>query len=126
MLITETKPIEEIMGFLGSDTKIFILSCGGCPDTCKTGGEEGMKQMKQLLQEQGKTVVGEIMVDMVCNKTLDWVKLSRVMEKVDAADAILVLSCGVGVQAVGKVAVLICRKHIFLINRKGNIVCRLF
>jgi len=103
MLITETKPIEEILTFLDRDNKIFILSCNGCPDACQTGGEEGMMKMKQELEGHGKSVIGEMLVDMVCNKTLDRVKLLRVMEKIEEADTVLVLSCGVGVQAVAKV-----------------------
>jgi len=103
MLVTESKPIEEILGFLEGATKIFLAVCNGCPDACKTGGKEGMEKMQEELEKHNKSVVGATIIDMMCNKTLDWVKISRSMHKVNEADSILVLSCGVGVQAIGKV-----------------------
>ncbi len=103
MLVTESKPIEEILGFLEGREKVFLAVCSGCPEACKTGGKEGMDIMQENLEKQGKSVVGTTVIDMMCNKALDWIKISRSMHQVEEADAILVLSCGVGVQAIGKV-----------------------
>ena len=58
MIITEKKPLEQILKALGNYTKIFLVGCGECATTCKTGGQEEMEQLKLQLQEHGKNVIG--------------------------------------------------------------------
>jgi hypothetical protein len=101
MNATERKPNDEILRSLEGARKVFILGCQGCPVGCETGGEPWLREMKAMLEAGGKTVTGAALIDMICNKALVGIKLGRIIEAVAAADAILVGSCGVGVQAVG-------------------------
>ena len=80
---------------------MFVLGCQGCPVGCETGGESWLKEMTELLAGAGIEVTGTALVDMICNKAVVGIKLGRLVDRVRAAEAILVGSCGVGVQAVG-------------------------
>ena len=58
MIITEKKPIEEIIDSLKEYKKIFLVGCGECATVCKTGGEAEVAQMKAALEENAKIVTG--------------------------------------------------------------------
>ena len=38
MVISERKPMEEILGFLKGCEKIVLVGCGQCASACKVGG----------------------------------------------------------------------------------------
>jgi len=101
MNATERKPNEEIVESLSGVGKVFILGCTGCPIGCDTGGQPWVDEMTGLLSEAGKEVTGSALIDMICNKAIVGIKLGRVVDSIAAAQAVLVGSCGVGVQAVG-------------------------
>jgi hypothetical protein len=101
MNATERKPPEEIIESLAGVEKVFILGCQGCPIGCETGGEPWVAEMTAALKEAGKEVTGSALIDMICNKAIVGIRLGRFIEKVAAAEAVLVGACGVGVQAVG-------------------------
>ena len=101
MNATERKPDEEIVDSLSGVSKVFIVGCMGCPIGCETGGQPWVDQMTDLMTHAGKTVSGAALIDMICNKAIVGIKLGRVIDAVAAAEAVLVGSCGVGVQAVG-------------------------
>ena len=98
MLITEKKPLEEILKLLEKDKNIFLVVCNGCPEACQTGGEKALAETKEALEKNGKTVTGDVLIDFLCNKMLVTTRLFRKAEGIKAADSILVLSCGIGVQ----------------------------
>jgi hypothetical protein len=103
MLVTEKKPIEEILEFLKDDKNIFLVVCNGCPEACETGGEKALKEVKEELEKNGKTVNGTVLIDFLCNKMLVTTRLFRKAKEVNSADSVLVLSCGIGVQAVSNI-----------------------
>ena len=103
MLYTENKPMDEILDSLGSEKNIFLLACNGCADVCETGGEKALLAMKAELEKAGKNISGTALVDFLCNKVLVATRLARETDSLEQADSILVLTCGVGVQAVSKV-----------------------
>ena len=57
MIITQKKPIDELMAMLGDAQKIAILGCGSCATACATGGEKEVAELKAYLESKGKTVV---------------------------------------------------------------------
>jgi hypothetical protein len=101
MNATERKPNDEILRSLEGAAKVFILGCQGCPIGCETGGEPWLKDMTALLKGAGKAVAGSALIDMICNKAIVGIRLGRQAAALAAADAILVGSCGVGVQSTG-------------------------
>jgi len=107
MIITEKKPIDEIKESLKDSKKIFILGCGTCATLSQTGGEEQVKEMTQLLSD--KEIVGTVVPETPCDKRTLKRDLRAVSASLKAADTVLVLSCGVGVQTLveltGKIAI---------------------
>jgi len=101
MNATEPKSVEEILDSLTDAAKVFIVACTGCPVGCDTGGPKWIEEMTGALTGAGKTVTGSAQIELLCNKGLVGIKLGRFADEVLAADAVLVGSCGVGVQAVG-------------------------
>jgi len=103
MLFTEDKPLDEVLESLGTEKNIFLLACNGCAEACETGGEKALLAMKAGVEKAGKNVAGTALVDFLCNKVLVATRLAREMDKIKQADSILVLTCGIGVQAVSRV-----------------------
>ena len=101
MNATEPKSTEEILESLADASSVFIVGCTGCPVGCDVGGQKWLDEMTETLTGAGKTVTGACLLELVCNKALVGIKLGRFAKQVLAADAVLVGSCGVGVQAVG-------------------------
>jgi hypothetical protein len=100
MLIVEPKPFEEVLGFLNGDGRIFIAACGGCPVGAEVGGEAKVLETKERLEGERKVVTGYAVIEFLCNKALVGLNLARHIDELDSSDCILVMSCGVGVQAV--------------------------
>jgi len=100
MIITEQKPIQEIIDSLKGYSRIFIVGCGECSTICKTGGEPEVAAMKQQLENHGFTIVGTCVPDAPCLASKVKTELAKNMKAIREAEAILVLSCGLGVQSV--------------------------
>ena len=101
MNTTERKPLDEILESLTDANSVYLVGCTGCPVGCDTGGPAWVEQTTDSLTQAGKKVIGSSVIELLCNKALVGIKLGRVASQVLSADAVLVASCGVGVQAVG-------------------------
>lgn len=99
--ITEQKPLEEIKELLESHNRVYIIGCGTCATMCKTGGKDEVLQMKELLEDEGKTVTGWMVIPTACDAlTGDAMEIED--ERIEKADAILVMTCAFGVQRVNE------------------------
>jgi Methylene-tetrahydrofolate reductase C terminal len=103
MLISEQKPLEEILSYLEGEKNIFIIGCKGCAEGWGSGGGKQVAEMRSTLQEKGKTVTGSVVVDMLCDGALTKLELRAYKKEITAADSILVLTDGAGVQTVVEV-----------------------
>ena len=101
MVHVGTKPTEEILEALSAATGIFIVACQGCSEGCECSSPTEVGRMTQTLTEAGKSVIGALHIDFLCNKALVGMRLAKRIDQVKTSDALLVMSCGVGVQAVG-------------------------
>jgi len=99
MIITELKPFQDIIDSLKSYTKIFLVGCGECATTCKTGGEPELLKMKQVLEQAGKTVTGFCIPSAPCVSAKLKTELAKNMPNLRQSEAVLVLACGLGVQS---------------------------
>jgi hypothetical protein len=120
MILSEQKPFAEIQKYLSNDNSIFILGCNGCAEASGTGGPVQVEEMKQKLTGTGKKVTGTMVVDFLCQKSLVKSRLRPRLEQIKAADAILVMTCGVGVQAVAAAIVKPCHPGCNTINLGGT------
>ncbi|MGD2142427.1 MAG: methylenetetrahydrofolate reductase C-terminal domain-containing protein, partial [Candidatus Bathyarchaeota archaeon] len=98
MIITKQKPFEKIEEMIKPYDKLFIVGCGTCSTSCQTGGEE---QVAEMVEKLGDRVIGSAMVEEPCDLRIDRRDLKAHKRELEEADAILVMSCGVGVQTVG-------------------------
>ena len=97
MLITELKNKDIIKQQLGS--KVFVLICHGCKEIHFP--EHEADALLAELVEAG-IVTGSFTTDYICNPENLQLRLQKFEAAIDAADTILVLSCGVGVQTVAE------------------------
>ena len=51
MIITQKKPIEELMAMIGDAKKIAIIGCASCAQACATGGEAQVAELKAYLED---------------------------------------------------------------------------
>ena len=77
MIITEKKPIQEVLDSLKGHNKVFIIGCGECATTCKTGGEAEVMEMKKALESSGKTVTGFAIPQAPCIASQTKIELSK-------------------------------------------------
>ena len=108
MTLSKQKSREEIFGYLDGENNIFILGCNGCAQSSGTGGPAQVEEMKNKLEGIGKKVTGSSVIDFLCEKALVKSRLRSKVESLEEADSILVMTCGVGVQAVSAAVSKLC------------------
>ena len=97
MLITELKAKETILSLIKG--KVFIINCHGCREIYFP--EHEADALQKELAESG-IVTGIITTDYICNPENMKLRLSKHAAAIEAADTVLVFSCGVGVQTVSE------------------------
>lgn len=100
MIVTEKKPLEEILANLGNEKSIFLIGCGECSTTCKTGGEKELLEMKEKLIALGKNVTGYAIPKAPCIASQIVMAQAKSRKEIESADSVLIMSCGLGVQSV--------------------------
>ncbi len=98
MIITQKKPIEELLAMLEGVKKVAIVGCANCAAACQTGGEKEVQEMKAFLEQQGMEVVATVLPEECCHKLL--VKKDTKVLRDCGADAVVGMACGDGVQTV--------------------------
>jgi len=97
MLITELKAKETILSLASG--KVFAVICHGCKEVHFP--EEETKALLKEMADAGK-LTGVFKTDYICNPENMKLRLDKHQAEIDAADAVLVFSCGVGVQTVSE------------------------
>ncbi len=103
MIVSELKPFAEVLAYLQGENKVFLVGCKGCAEVCHTGDEPQVLDMKQKLEKEGKQITGFCVVDFLCDKALVKARLLPHEAEIDAADSLIVMTCGIGVQATAAV-----------------------
>ena len=96
MIITQKKPMEELMAMVGDAKTVAIVGCNSCATACHTGGEPEVAALAKALEEAGKKVVGTTIADYCCMN----LGVKGKMKPLVAAkpDCVICMSCGDGVQ----------------------------
>ena len=97
MLITELKAKETLEAQVNG--KAFLLICHGCKEVHFP--EHEVEDFKAELIAANK-VTGSLTTDYICNVENLTLRLQMYASEIEAADVILVFSCGVGVQTVAE------------------------
>ena len=98
MLITQLKAKEPIVSLVDGK-KAFIINCQGCKEVHFP--EKEAAELEKELAANGQ-VTGVITTDYICNPDNMKLRLQKHMDEIEAADVVLVLSCGIGVQTVAE------------------------
>jgi len=98
LIITQQKPLEEILKMLEPFSKVFIIGCGTCSTVCQTGGEEQVEQMAETLKKEGKEVTGSVVVEAPCDARLLRRDTRKMKKAIEESEALLCMTCGAGVQ----------------------------
>jgi hypothetical protein len=100
MIITQKKPMKELMAMVGDAKTVAIVGCNSCATACHTGGEPEVAALAKALEAAGKKVVGTTIADYCCMN----LGVKGKMKPLVAAkpDCVICMSCGDGVQCVAK------------------------
>jgi ferredoxin len=100
MIISEAKPLDELQEVLAPFGKLFLVGCAACATVCKAGGEEEVFRFQEWLAGQGKETTGSVVIDEACHIQRAARDLRQNAQAVAAADALVVLACGSGIQSI--------------------------
>jgi ferredoxin len=102
MIITRPREWARVRAQLADlgATRIFIMGCAECATVAETGGEPEVLATKQRLEDEGLTVTGWSVGDVTCHLGGQRLEARKHAGEIGAADAVLVLACGAGVQTV--------------------------
>ena len=120
MILSEQKPFEEVLGYLEGESSVFILGCNGCAQSSGSGGPLQVEEMRKNLEEAGKKIAGSKVIDFLCEKALVKSGLRARVQEIEAADSILVMTCGIGVQAVAASVNKVCHPACNTVNLGGS------
>jgi len=102
MIITKPRDWRRIHDNLESISakKVFLMGCGQCATVASTGGEKEIAVTKARLEAEGYEVTGWAVGEVACHLGGTKLETRKHFGSVEAADAVLVLTCGAGVQTV--------------------------
>ncbi len=100
MIITKQKKFEDILKSLEGISRVFIVGCGECATTCKSGGEAEVLEFKKLLEANGKAVSGFAIPKAPCVASQIKMSFAQNRNALKDSQAIVVLACGLGAQSV--------------------------
>ncbi|MCD6295948.1 MAG: methylenetetrahydrofolate reductase C-terminal domain-containing protein [Deltaproteobacteria bacterium] len=101
MIVAERKPFSEILSMVENYSRIIVLGCGSCVTICMAGGEDEVKilasQLRLAFKKDKKNIeVEEFMALRQCDD--EFMDDPVLIEKVQGADVVISMACGVGVQ----------------------------
>lgn len=104
MITATRKPFAEISAMLAGHAKVLVLGCGTCVTVCMAGGEKEVAILASTLRlsnkKEGRHVrIDEATIERQCDREF----FDSVRDKVEEADVVLSMACGVGVQFLAEV-----------------------
>ena len=99
MIISQQKPLGDLLSSLKEYNKIFLVGCGECATTCKSGGQPEIEKMQQELEAAGKIVTGSCIPSAPCVAAKLKTELAKNIKALRQSEAALILACGLGVQS---------------------------
>ena len=92
------KAEQELVSALTGMERIFVISCNKCFKEFDEILEPECEGFVELAAAQGKTVTGMARLDFLCNKTQTEKALLNLIP--ESTEAVVVISCGLGIQTV--------------------------
>ena len=66
MIITQKKPIEEVLAMVEGAKTVALVGCNSCATACQTGGQPQIDELTKILEAAGKKVVATTICDYCC------------------------------------------------------------
>ncbi len=100
MIITKPRDWDRIKAnLIEIDAQtVFLMGCGECATVAGTGGEKELAEATARLEAAGYTVSGSVVGAVGCHSGGTRLETRKHQAEIDAADAVIVLACGAGVQ----------------------------
>ena len=103
MIVAEQKTLEELKGLIGEADKIVVVGCGTCVTVCFAGGaREAAITAASLRMATRLAGNGRQVSDVTVQRQCEWEYLDQIADQVQAADLVVSLGCGIGVQAIAE------------------------
>jgi len=106
MITAERKPFEEILELLagaGDFRKLLVAGCDTCVAVCLTGGEKEAEilasELRMRLALDGREVE---VTHTSAIRQCEWEYLDVIAPRVEEADVVLSMACGIGVQSMAE------------------------
>lgn len=99
MIISQQKPLEDLLSSLAGYNKIFLMGCGECATACKSGGQPEIAKIQQALEAACKVITGSCIPSAPCVAAKLKTELAKNMKALRQSEAALILACGLGVQS---------------------------
>lgn len=100
MIVTQKKPVSELLEMIGDAKTVALVGCGSCATACQTGGEAQIAELTEILEKAGKKVVATAIPDYCCMNLGVRTKMRSVVAA--QPDCVVCMSCGDGVQCVAQ------------------------
>ncbi|MCL2162810.1 MAG: methylenetetrahydrofolate reductase C-terminal domain-containing protein [Oscillospiraceae bacterium] len=99
MIVAELKDVHEISELLEEFNSVVIAACGTCVTVCMAGGEKEALRLAGMLEVEAAEKGRELSCSVITpTRQCDMEFLDENEEALDAAECILSLGCGAGVQ----------------------------
>jgi ferredoxin len=103
MIIAEQKSLEELKTLIGDAEKVLVVGCGTCVTVCFSGGAREAAIVSSSLRMASKlNGNNQDISDVTVQRQCEWEYLDEIEDQVKAADVVLSLGCGIGVQAIAE------------------------
>jgi ferredoxin len=100
MIVAERKLFDDLYAKASRHKKVLLLGCGTCVTVCMAGGEKEVdilaSQLKLAARERGDDF--EVTTHTIVRQCDDEFFDEETSRKIAAADAVISLACGVGIQ----------------------------
>ncbi|MBS4021215.1 MAG: methylenetetrahydrofolate reductase C-terminal domain-containing protein [Dethiobacter sp.] len=99
MIVGERKPLQEILKAVEKYEKVLVLGCGECVTVCMAGGDKEARETALAISLARKKAGKAVEVEShTVERQCEFEFLESTRKGVEAADVIVSLACGVGVQ----------------------------
>jgi ferredoxin len=99
MIVAEQKQLAELKTLIGDAQKVLVVGCGTCVTVCFAGGEREAAIVSASLRMASKLDGNSKQItDITVQRQCEWEYLDPIADKINEADIVLSLGCGIGVQ----------------------------
>ena len=103
MIVGKQKPLDETWEMIKEYGKVLIFGCNTCVAICHEGGNKEAEILASLLRIKAKQEGNRIGIENNgIERQCEHEYFEQAVEAIEAADAVLSLACGAGVQFLGE------------------------